>query len=183
MTQVLAGAIALVLTTINDAATIEPIAPGGQKNTADSLVRATAGPNPLLHFPDLAHMDRQWEAVARERWGWREPEPPPVATAAAIAPVRPIIVMPREEIVSIIASYPWPLDSALRIVTCESKGDPNAYNRTSGATGLFQILPYWHSWRVQPGASLWDPAENVRVAYQLWSEQSWQPWIVGGCYP
>lgn len=65
----------------------------------------------------------------------------------------------------LVASYDWPVGTACRIMLCESSGDPNARNR-SGATGLFQIL-----------SGPTDPAENVALAYSMWSDRGWQPWV------
>lgn len=65
----------------------------------------------------------------------------------------------------LISSYDWPVGTACRIMLCESSGDPNARNR-SGATGLFQIL-----------GGPTDPAENVALAYSMWSDRGWQPWV------
>lgn len=66
---------------------------------------------------------------------------------------------------SLVLSLPWDAGTALRIIQCESGGNPNAYNRSSGATGLFQILhgPF-------------DPIANVRLAFSMWSSRGWQPW-------
>lgn len=65
----------------------------------------------------------------------------------------------------LINQYPWPADTAYRIMMCESRGDANAYNPRSGATGLFQILngPF-------------DPHENVALAFRMWQSRGWQPW-------
>ena len=65
----------------------------------------------------------------------------------------------------LINQYPWPTQTAYRIMMCESGGDPNAYNARSGATGLFQILD---------GPR--DPAENVALAFRMWQSRGWQPW-------
>jgi hypothetical protein len=65
----------------------------------------------------------------------------------------------------LINRYPWPTQTAYRIMMCESGGDANAYNSRSGATGLFQILngPF-------------DPAANVATAFRMWQQRGWQPW-------
>jgi soluble lytic murein transglycosylase-like protein len=65
---------------------------------------------------------------------------------------------------AIVARHPWDVGVAQRIVWCESRGNPNARNR-SGATGLFQIL----------GGSL-DPVANVATAYEMYRARGWQPW-------
>ncbi|HET7652254.1 MAG TPA: transglycosylase SLT domain-containing protein [Acidimicrobiales bacterium] len=65
----------------------------------------------------------------------------------------------------LINQYPWPTQTAYRIMMCESGGNANAYNARSGATGLFQILngPF-------------DPAANVAMAFRMWQQRGWQPW-------
>jgi hypothetical protein len=70
----------------------------------------------------------------------------------------------------LVFAYDWPHSTACAVLGCESGGNPNAKNRRSSATGLFQILngPY-------------DPAANVALAYRMWRARGWQPWNVGGC--
>ena len=65
---------------------------------------------------------------------------------------------------ALVARYPWDIGVAERIVWCESRGNPNARNR-SGATGLFQIL----------GGPM-DPVANVARAYDMYRTRGWQPW-------
>ncbi len=62
---------------------------------------------------------------------------------------------------------PW----AMRVMNCESKGDPRARNPRSSASGLFQHLArYWAErsgkagWE---GADIFDPTANVAVAAWL----------------
>lgn len=107
-------------------------------------------------------------------------EPP--AVVVPVEDVTPLAVATATvawSIEGLICSYPWPCEQALAVAWCESRYDPAAYN-PSGASGLFQIIPYWHSWRLGPGESLFDPAVNVRVAYELYAEQGWRPWV---CQP
>ncbi len=60
---------------------------------------------------------------------------------------------------------------AMQIMACESGGDPNATNRSSGAAGLFQFLPrYWAGRAANAGfsgASPYDPTANVATAAWL----------------
>ena len=55
---------------------------------------------------------------------------------------------------------------ALRVANCESHYNPNAFNNSSGASGLFQFLP--SSWARTPqgrqGLSVFDPAANAQAA-------------------
>jgi peptidoglycan hydrolase CwlO-like protein len=78
------------------------------------------------------------------------------------------------------------VDEALHIMWCESRGDPEAYNPYSGASGLFQFIPStWASASVSagyPGASAFDPAANAAGAAWLAGEYErlglyyWQAW-------
>ncbi len=78
------------------------------------------------------------------------------------------------------------VDEALRIIDCESNGNPNAENPYSGAAGLFQFLP--STWATTApsagyaGASVFDPEANIASAawlanrYQELGYYFWQPW-------
>lgn len=35
--------------------------------------------------------------------------------------------------------------------------------------GLFQVAVAFHSGKMEPGESLFDPEVNIRVAYSIWS--------------
>lgn len=109
------------------------------------------------------------------------PTPTETPTAVPTAAPEPTAV-PVLSIADLICSYSWPCSEALTVARCESGLNPNAYNSSSGASGLFQLLIPLHSWRFA-GASPFDPVANVRAAYGLWLERWWQPWIVGGCHP
>lgn len=78
------------------------------------------------------------------------------------------------------------VEEALRIIDCESNGDPNAVNPYSGASGLFQFLP--STWATTApkagygGASPFEPQANVASAawlanrYQQLGQYYWQAW-------
>ncbi len=63
------------------------------------------------------------------------------------------------------------VEEALRIMDCESNGDPEAYNPYSGASGLFQFIP--STWATTapkagyPDASPFDPEANTASAAWL----------------
>lgn len=68
------------------------------------------------------------------------------------------------------------VNTALRVIECESNGDPGAYN-PSGATGLFQIMaPVWADHFGVSRGSLFDPDTNVRIARKVWDVQGWGAW-------
>ena len=66
---------------------------------------------------------------------------------------------------------PGDVDRAMRILACESQGNPNAKNPRSSASGLFQHLgKYWASRSAAAGfagASIFDPTANVATAAWL----------------
>lgn len=72
----------------------------------------------------------------------------------------------------------------LQIMKCESGGNPNAYNESSGASGLMQHLnpPYWNA-RARsagyPGANPFNAEANIYAsAYLIYqSPGSWQHWV------
>ncbi len=74
---------------------------------------------------------------------------------------------------SLVETYfrPADVDRALRIMRCESGGNPNAKNPGSSASGLFQHLgKYWATRSAAAGyggVSIFDPTANVAVAAWL----------------
>lgn len=78
------------------------------------------------------------------------------------------------------------VEEALRIIDCESNGDPNAYNPYSGASGLFQFLPStWASTAPKAGwggHSVFEPEPNISSAawlanrYEELGSYYWQAW-------
>lgn len=73
------------------------------------------------------------------------------------------------------------VDQALSVMECESQGNPNAVNPISRASGLFQHMPGFWSDRSRragvPGASIFDPTANVKVAGWLYSQSNtWSHW-------
>lgn len=65
----------------------------------------------------------------------------------------------------LVAQYPWDVDTACRVLMCESGGRADARNARSSATGLYQIL-----------GGPTDPAANVAQAYRMYAARGWQPW-------
>ena len=90
---------------------------------------------------------------------------------------------------ALVSAYfaPEHVDLALRIISCESGGDPNAQNPRSGAAGLFQHIPrYWEA-RVaaagMPGGSIFDPIANVAASAYLAYSDGWGHWSASaGCW-
>ena len=78
---------------------------------------------------------------------------------------------------------PGDVDRAIRVMACESNGDPKARNRSSGAGGLFQHLPSAWAKRAAgagvPGASIYDPEANIAAAAHLLYGPGggWKHWV------
>ncbi len=70
---------------------------------------------------------------------------------------------------------------ALRIMYRESRGDPRAVNRSSGAAGLFQWLPGW--WRSK-GYPILSARWNIGMMAQYHASREaagrdpWAPWAL-----
>lgn len=73
------------------------------------------------------------------------------------------------------------IDWALRIIECESRGDPLAKNPTSSASGLFQHLArLWDERSANagwPGADVFDPFANIAVAAWLLDNGGAGHWV------
>lgn len=81
-------------------------------------------------------------------------------------------------------------DCAERIVARESGFNPEAVNRSSGATGLFQLMPLHGSWiKAELGydfSEMKDPYKNAEAAKRLSDKNykaygdGWAPWRLSG---
>lgn len=78
------------------------------------------------------------------------------------------------------------LAQAFAIARRESSGRPEAHNGNAAtgddSYGLFQLNVLGSlrarlaTWGLSSPAQLYDPATNVRAAYQLWQSSGWRPW-------
>lgn len=82
------------------------------------------------------------------------------------------------------------VNEALLVIACESEGDPEARNRRSGASGLFQFLRgTWRHAAAQAGlegASPYDPTANIVAAAWLVTASEASgigPWAHWSCRP
>ena len=99
----------------------------------------------------------------------------------------PAVEQWRSEVVTAIARYGGPASDVskfLRVMRCESGGDPDAYNEASGASGLMQHLSNYFPWRAKmagfEGASPFDPVANINTSAWLLYEHvagGWQHWV------
>lgn len=81
----------------------------------------------------------------------------------------------------VTAYFPNEVNRALCIVDAESGGNPNARNPSSGAAGLFQVMPFWWD---KYGGDRYDPETNVRIAAKIRAQQgwgAWSPYLRGEC--
>ena len=62
---------------------------------------------------------------------------------------------------------------ALAIAWCESRFSAGAYNRSSGATGVFQFIP---STARGVGINPWNAADNIDAAVRLMAAGQWSHW-------
>lgn len=68
-------------------------------------------------------------------------------------------------------------DEAMSVASCESGLDPTAQN-PSGASGLFQLMPFHWQGRFDP----FDPVANTRYAFGLSNGGTdWGAWEMGVC--
>jgi hypothetical protein len=69
-------------------------------------------------------------------------------------------------------------NAAISVAQCESNLNPTAQNASSGAAGLFQLMPGWWQGSFNP----FDPWANSRFAYRLsdagynWAHWVCKPW-------
>lgn len=113
-----------------------------------------------------------------------------VASVAVTAPVTAVRRVgtrppaPPGDIEGIIraAAAKWGADETqlLRVAYCESRYNPNAYNASSGASGLFQFLATtWAPNSVRAGyagASVFDPVANANTAAYMFANQQARQW-------
>jgi len=69
------------------------------------------------------------------------------------------------------------VEHALKIVACESGGDPAAKNPTSTARGLFQILAsLWAPYFDVTYNDLYHPETNTALARRIYDQSGWNAW-------
>ena len=99
----------------------------------------------------------------------------------------PTVEQWRNTVTTAILNYGGPAsdtDRFLRIMQCESRGQPDATNTSSGAAGLMQHMPqYWDQRAISAGyagSSPYDPTANINVSAWLIYQASgggWQHWV------
>ena len=109
------------------------------------------------------------------------PAPPPAPKPLPPPAPRPVAIAPSQQAVAAIiraAAAKWGAnaDQMLRVAMCESHLDPNSYNASSGATGLFQFKPGTFSGH--GGHNIWDAADQSDIAAKMFSQGMASAW---GC--
>lgn len=113
-------------------------------------------------------VDRVVELPAADEPAVREAEAsPPRVVAATGAP---------PWLVALVSQYPWPVDTMLRIIWRESRYDPGAYNRSSGASGLLQVMPGWASENPDYWTMRFDSSWNVALGWYIYQQQGLSAW-------
>jgi hypothetical protein len=125
-------------------------------------------------FNQLVQMEAQRQLQAQQALG-QAAAPAPPAAPPAMAPsgggsIQDIILTafaPQGA-----GAQQW----ALRIAKCESGYNPNAVNRSSGASGLFQFMP--STWAHLPwaGQSVFDAVANAQAAAYYYQHSGPGPW-------
>lgn len=113
-----------------------------------------------IHYPPLCLSEAEYQAMIPKT------PPSPVSVAVGVERWRPMV------------AYYWGkhgmTDLMLEVMRCETvpDGNPNSYN-PSGASGLFQIMPFWKKlW----AGDYFDPWINTATAYQIYLSQGISAW-------
>ena len=68
------------------------------------------------------------------------------------------------------------VDRVICLMEKESGGNPNARNRSSGASGLMQVMPAWADVFGYDREDLFDPTVNLWIASRILETQGWNAW-------
>lgn len=141
-------------------------------------VQALVAPTPVADAGKVQPVQAPAAVEAKVEVETVQPTPTPTAAVLAASTSRPSLAPSVGDWDSLLQQYfgaAW--TAAKRVMLCESGGNAHAINRSSGATGLMQIMPL-------PGRpsqeALLDPAVNIATAYKIYAAQGWRPWT---CQP
>ena len=145
--------------------------PPGEERTVD-------GSDGVLHQEYAVTYENGIE-VSRELLSeWYDPEPVDTVTYYSTQPTpTPTPRRPSggggtanvERWREVVCSYDWDCEWALRVIRCESNGNPDSVNPAGPYVGLFQIHASY-------GGNLHDPYYNIAAAYDIWSARGTGPW-------
>jgi hypothetical protein len=162
-------------------------APGlADQPAEDELITDILGDRPPITTPTTV---AEVQSVPQTR-APSPPSPPTTTPLPRIAPPADTGPMSEDEMRGIIALFfnPEDVDLALEVSYCESRWDPGATNRSSGAAGLFQHIPrFWAERSVAAGwggADIYDPHANTAVsAWLVYEGGGWVHWAASqGCW-
>lgn len=75
----------------------------------------------------------------------------------------------------LLCQYPWDCARAYRIMMCESEGIASKVD--SGNYGLMQVNQVHRAMVNGNLDALLDPETNVAVAFRLYQQRGWTPWV------
>lgn len=103
------------------------------------------------------------------------PAPAPLGTLRPVSPGVGATSSAEEWRWLVEAYFPagW-VEWGLKIIECESRGNPNAYN-PSTASGLFQVKTFWLS-EITWVTDLFDPTQNVQAAAYILTNYGAHHW-------
>lgn len=173
----------------------EPDAAGRQAATQATAYEAAAGQRIAeqeAYIAAVVEAERQ-EAERQAVLAAQRLEAQRKASAAAAAQRAPAprtaTAAPRTEAVGdcggwdelIAAHFPGEVVKACSVMMCESRGNPQAENSSSSASGLFQFLSStWESTTGTPApASAYSGGTQIAAAAKLWRSSGWSPWVCG----
>lgn len=114
-----------------------------------------------------------------------QPVPVPVVVPSVVSEPKPATQARSgsgcEKYRDIISQYSWNVEVAIKVCNAESGGnshianmnDYHSFAHCRGSFGLFQI-------NCSHGR-VYDPTENVRIAYQMYQARKWAPWSFTTC--
>jgi hypothetical protein len=181
-----------VETTPPPTTTTSPAAP------TTTVVPTTAPPSPRKTAPAAATTTRPPPPATTTTTAPPPPPPPTTTTTVAPATTTTTTVAPGEYDVEdwrpLVEQYfaPERVEEALRVMWCESRGNPTVVNDVSGAAGLFQFVPNTWGWASAEagwaGASVFDPEANIAsaawlVQVSIDTDHAGGPWGHWSCQP
>lgn len=137
----------------------------------------------LIHIGMVLVVPTDGEPAAGAPAGGGQPEaaPAPAAPAPPSTGVAEVCGFTSNWITDVIVeaahAYGQSPCQMLGVAWCESRFDPGAYNRSSGASGLFQFLS--GTWRSTPyaGSSVFNAWANAHAAAWMWQQGRRNEWV------
>jgi len=138
-------------------------------------VQALVAPTPVFESVEIHPVEAPQAEVASIATEVTQPTPAPtvVPVVAGVSAVRSLSpqVGNWDGLLQQYFGESWV--EAKKIMLCESGGNANAINASSGATGLMQIMPF----SSRPSQQLLlDPEINIATAAKIHAGQGWRPW-------